>query len=707
MAVMSKAGCNMGACHGNANGKASFKLSLRGQDPDLDLLALTHDQFARRVNPLEPDQSLLLLKATAALAHEGGQRFKKDSDEYQMVRRWIADGMRDDLATAPKLTKIEVTPREQIVVEPAGKVQLKAKATFSDGSKRDITKIAVYEPANTLVKVSADGLVTRDRFGECTVLVRYLDQQLPVRLAFVPARPDFKWQELTLNNYVDENIFTKLRSLRTNPSPLCNDETFQRRAFLDLLGILPTADEARAFLKDQRPNKRALLVDKLLTRPEFADYWALKWSDLLKVEEHQLDATGVAKFHGWIRQSIADNKPLNLFASELIASRGSTYSNAPANYYRASRDPISRAEGTAQLFLGTRLNCAQCHNHPFDRWSQDDYYNWAGLFARVDYKILENKPGDKIDKHEFKGEQVVFIAKTGEVKNPRTGKAASPKFLGAEKPKVTDHHDELQALADWIASPKNPFFARTQVNRIWFHLLGRGLVDPVDDFRATNPATHPALLEALAQDFVEHKFDLQYLIRTIMNSRAYQLSSEPNATNADDELNYSHNTIRRLTAEQLIDCQAQVAGVPLKLNGLPEMQRVAQLPGALPQKRRSEVSVGIEQFLKVFGKPQRLLTSECERSNETTLGQAFQLVSGPTVNELITSPNNRLAKLLASGKANHEVIEELYWTALTRAPAASELQKAYAHLDAAKDRRSGLEDLLWSLLNAKEFILRK
>ncbi|PYI87433.1 MAG: hypothetical protein DME26_06190, partial [Verrucomicrobia bacterium] len=575
MAVLSKAGCNAGACHGNANGKAGFKLSLRGEDGDLDFKALTRDMFGRRTEPADPDQSLILLKATMQLAHEGGQRFKKDSDEYRILQGWIAAGTPQDLVNAPALKRLEVSPADRIVIEPDEEVRVQVRAIFSDGSSRDVTKMAVYEAANGLAKVSPDGLVTREGMGETTVLVRYLHAQVPVRLAFVPARPNFLWKNPASNNYIDEHIFAKLRTLRLNPSDLCADNDFIRRAYLDLLGLVPTAEEARAFVNDdgvvaadvrrrsltsprvddsashRRLQKRARLIDQLLERPEFADFWALKWGDLLRAEERLLDRKGIETFQRWIRQSIAEHKPLDQFARELIAARGSTYQNPPANFYRAIRDPVGRGEAVAQVFLGTRLQCAQCHNHPFDKWTQDDYYDWAGLFARVNYKVLENRRRDNNDGHEFKGEQIIYVANKGEVKNPRKGKPAEPRFLGQPQPvseqlvgslappteptesavgrgyrraavQSDSDRDELDALAAWITSPDNPFFARAQVNRIWFHLMGRGIVDPIDDFRATNPASHPALLDALAADFVKHKFDLRHIIRLIMNSRTYQ-----------------------------------------------------------------------------------------------------------------------------------------------------------------------------------------
>ncbi|HYV26010.1 MAG TPA: DUF1549 and DUF1553 domain-containing protein, partial [Candidatus Eisenbacteria bacterium] len=630
-------------------------------------------------------------------------------------------------------------------VEPASEVQLQVRAFFSDGTTRDVTSLAVYHPANSLAEVSHDGLLQRKGLGETTVLVRFLQCQEPVRVAFVPARPGFKWAKTPGNNYIDAHIFAKLRMLRMNPSELCSDEMFLRRAYLDLLGILPTIDETSAFVAAdvrrrttspavhetsaslrRRLQERARLIDQLLERPEFADFWALKWADLLHVEAHSLDQKGVQNFHHWIRQSVVENKPLDQFVRELITSRGSTYSRPAANFYRPNRDPASRAKVAAQVFLGTRLQCAECHNHPSDRWTQDDYYDWAGLFARVNYKVIENKREISSDEHEWNGEQIVFAARGGSMKNPRTGKDAQPRFLGETFSPTTDgirntkynvrtaphptfatpDPDPLAALAVWLTSPSNTLFARVQANRIWFQLMGRGLVDPPDDFRATNPASHPELLDALAEDFVKHKFDVRYLIRLIMNSRTYQLTSEPNETNAGDEMNFSHTLVRRLGAEQLLDCQSQATGVPLKFAGYPVGFRAAQLPGVRPESKGKRRANQSDQFLEIFGKPPRLLATDTERSCECNMGQAFQMISGPTVNELLAEKENRVSRLLAAGKTKREILEELFWTALTRSPTRAELDDFLPGLESAKDRRAELEDILWGLLNSKDFLFR-
>jgi hypothetical protein len=701
MAVLSKAGCNAGTCHGNKNGKGGFKLSLRGENPEQDYQSLTRDIFSRRVDLVQPEASLILLKPTTAVPHEGGQRFKPESEGYAILKRWVAARMPNDIQAAPVLKRIEVTPKEQVLVEPAREVQLQVRAEFSDGTARDITSLAVYDPATPLVEITPEGRARGKSSGESTVLVRYLNCQEPVRLAFVPARPEFKWRKLAGNNYIDDYIFAKLKLLRVNASELSSDAVFLRRAYLDLIGILPSADEAQAFLKDRSRGKRGRIIEQLLERPEHADFWALKWADLLRAEAHSLDQKGVQNFHHWIRQSVAENKPLDQFARELLFARGSTYQNPAANYYRPNRDPTTRAKSTAQIFLGTRLQCAECHNHPHERWTQDDYYDWAGMFARVKYKVLENKRDISSDEHEWKGEQVVFPARSGAIKNLRTGKDAVPRFLGQSVP---EENPDLDALAQWLAT--NSVFARVQVNRIWYHLMGRGLVDPPDDFRATNPASHPQLLDALAEDFVKHNFDVRYLIRLIMNSRAYQVSSVPNDTNADDEINYSHTLARRLGAEQLLDCQSQVAGVPLKFSGYPRGMRAAQLPGVRPEAKGQRRANQLDRFLELFGKPPRLLTTDTERSCECNMGQAFQLISGPTVNQMLGEKENRITQLIAANKTNCEMLDELFWAALTRLPTEKEMAELLPRLDQTKDVRAELEDVLWGLLNSKEFVFR-
>ncbi len=705
MQTLSKSGCNLGTCHGNANGKGGFKISLRGQDAKLDYLVLTHDQMSRRINVQEPDKSLLLLKATMQQAHEGGRRFARDSYEYRVLRDWIAAGAPSDVEQAPKLEKLVVKPTTEFVLEPTAEVQITAEAHFADGSRRDVTTTAVYETSNKLVDVSPAGVVQRNDFGESTVLVRYLNRQLPVRLAFVPDRPGFTWPKPPEVNYVDKLVFAKLQDLRIAPSEICDDVTFLRRAYLDLLGFAPTGPEAEAFLKDKNPDKRNELIDRLLDRSEYADYWALKYADLLRVEEKTLDRKGVQNFYYWIRRWIEHDRPMNEFAAEVVSGRGDTYTSPAAGYYRAQRDPVLRAETTAQVFLGVRLQCAKCHNHPFDRWTQTDYYRWTNLFARVGYKVFENTQYDKNDKHQFEGKQVVVGKRSGDVDDPRTGEPRAPRMLGAGID-LPEDADRLRGLADWLADDANPFFAQSQVNRVWFHLMGRGIVDPIDDFRATNPATHPELLKALADDFVKHDFRLKPLVRTIMRSRTYQLASTTNDTNATDEINYSHALVRSLSAEQTLDSLTRVTGAGVKFAGYPAGMRAGQLPGVRPVRDRETVE-SADRFLTKFGKPPRLLSCECERSSDLALGQVFELIGGTVMVELLNKPGNRVDDGLEAGKSPDSMLAGLYWNALNRPPTDDERKLMLAHIEQAQDRRAAWQDVVWALVNSKEFLLRR
>ena len=811
MAVLSKAGCNLGTCHGNARGKGGFQISLRGQDPTGDFAILTRDWSSRRANVSEPDLSLMLLKPTQQIAHEGGKRFENDSAEYRILRTWIAAGMPFDSEDAPKLTKLIVTPREAFLganhaahlpvpsppssgervrvrgpegdgaaplqtkstLPPAPRrgegtrtdeeqnkepltlplspqsrgegtkpederqsrrarwqLQLAATAEFSDGSTRDVTKQAVYELAQPIADVSHDGLVTGRSVGETTVLVRYLNQQVGVRVAFIPERPDFAKSPLVPANFIDDLVFAKLDQLRINPSDVSDDATFVRRVHLDLLGLLPTANEARAFVADRAADKRTRLIDSLLERPEFADWWALKWSDLLRIEEKTLDRKGVENFHGWLRDCFATNKPLDQMIREIVAGRGSTYEVPPANFYRALRTPFERSEAVGQLFLGVRLQCSKCHNHPFDRWTQDDYYSWGSVFSTIDYKIIENRRRDDNDKHEFDGEQIVFLSTDdkhrSQAKDPRTEKVRAAKFLG-DKGRIDRTLDPLDKLAAWLTDPSNDRFVQMLANRTWQQVMGRGIVDPVDDFRATNPAANPALLNRLANELRGGRsltqgdrtdptdptrasrlpFDLRHLLRVILNSQTYQLASEPNDTNREDETNFSRSLARRLSAEQLLDAVSQITDEPLEFAGYPRGPRAGQLPSVGLLRRRDGRPSDADRFLKAFGKPPRLQSCDCERSEETTLGQTFQLVSGSLVNRMLATSGNRLDDLLNSKRSSSEIITELFWTMLTRAPTEEELRTATPFFEKSSNRRLALEDITWGLLNSHEFLLRR
>lgn len=699
--VLTRAGCNLGACHGAQTGKGELTLSLRGENPVLDHKALV-EHF---VNLGSPEKSFLLRKATLEVKHEGGRRFEKDSESYGLLLRWIAEGAKRDLPGEPTLVRLTASPEEKVLFEPETSIQLAVTAHYSDGTSREVNRWAIFEPTSLNVEVSTEGLVESHRSGETTVNIRYLGQQAPVRLAFVPERPGFVWSNSPAHNFIDEILQKRWRTLRLNPSDPCDDATFLRRVHLDLLGLIPTEKETNTFLTDPDPNKRAKLVDDLLQRPEFSDFWALKWADLLRVEEKVLDNRGVAAFHGWIRKSIAENKSLDRFAREVVSSLGSTYEVAASNYYRSLRAPDQRAEAVAQIFLGVRLNCAKCHNHPFERWTMDDYYQFSAVFDGIGYEIKENKRYDKNDQNNFVGEQVVKFIDKRELKDPRTKTDPTPRLLGESKPLAADPK-RLEKLGAWMTSPDHPLFARAQINRVWFHLMGRGIVDPVDDFRATNPPVNPALLDALAADFVKHGFDLRHAIRTICASHAYQLASAPNETNVDDEIHFTHALPRRLSAEQLLDSAYLALGGLPTFEGYDDPLRAAQLPGVQAVYRPKNPTNG-DRFVRLFGKPPRLTNSDTERTTDTSLAQVFELTSGATLNELLTRKGNRIDQLFAESLSEEDLVNRLYRIVLTRSPNSEELGATAAYLKRSENRREAVEDLAWSLLNAKEFLLRQ
>jgi hypothetical protein len=517
---------------------------------------------------------------------------------------------------------------------------------------------------------------------------------LAVRLTYLQPKSGFSWSAPAANNYVDELVFRKLKMLSILPSELCSDQEFVRRVHLDLCGVLPTPEETQAFLASGDQDKRANLIDRLLERPEYADLWTLKWLDVLRSNRKTIQLKGTYVYQDWLHERIARNTPLDQIVRELLTANGSTFANPPANFYRVARDPQNLAETTAELFFGIRMQCGKCHNHPFERWTQDDYYSMAAFFARVKQKkdTVEAGTGPQgID-----GAELIYSDRSGEVVQPRTGKAMAPKFLGGSLATIPPGKDRRAVLADWLTSPANPFFARSVANRIWFHLVGRGIVDPVDDFRDSNPAANDELLDALARDFAGHQFDLKHLIRVILNSRTYQLSAQTNEYNKEDNKYFSHAVTRLLTAEQLLDAICAATGVPEKFAGLPMGTRATQLPDG-------EVN---HVFLKTFGQPARELACECEREGDSNLAQALQLINGPTINDKVRNPNNRLGKLLTRKAPDTEILNSIYLATLSRLPVEGEVKASLEHVAKSPDKRKAWEDLQWALLNSKEFLFR-
>jgi Protein of unknown function (DUF1553)/Protein of unknown function (DUF1549) len=690
--VLTKAGCNQGACHGTPTGKNGFRLSLRGYNAALDFVTLARENGDRRTNPFEPDASLILLKGTGRIPHEGGKRMGIDSFSYRVLHDWIAGGVRPDPAATPALSELVVTPPARILDDPAREQQLVVRARFVDGSTRDVTRLARYGATDSAVAgVDDDGRVVKKKRGETTILISYEHLVAGVRLIFREPVPGLVWVDPVENNFIDRHVFAKLKLLQIPPSALSSDAQFCRRAYLDVIGLVPTPEEVVTFLNDRRTDRRARLINELLERPEYVDFWALKWADRLGCNQRFTGVKGAISFHRWIRDQIALNVPLDQFVRTIVTAKGPNFTHPPASFYRRIRNPEDAVETVSQVFMGVRVGCAKCHNHVAERWTQDDYYGMAAFFSQVKYK---NGPQNFAL---YNKEETVYLVSDSEVRQPRTGVVMRPKPLGDEPVEVKGDEDRRETLADWLVSPSNPFFAKAAVNRIWYNLMGRGIVEPVDDFRETNPPASAELLKALADDFVAHGFDVKRTIRLILNSRVYQLSSLANPFNAEDGRYFSHAMVRMLSAEQLLDSSCLAAGVPEKLFNLPPGTRAAQVPdGEL-----------VHPFLKDFGQPARADACECERGSDSTLEQALQIVGGRTLHSKVIAPDNRIGKLIKSGADDATVVDQLFLATLSRYPIASERSLALSELAArANDRRRSAEDLFWTLMNHPEFLFQ-
>jgi hypothetical protein len=691
--VLTRAGCNSGACHGTPAGKNGFRLSLRGYDPGPDHHALTRELGGRRIDRPDPDRSLLLLKATARVPHEGGRKLDPAGHEYRLVRDWIAQGAADDRDRSPRPKALRVDPPEALLDAPATTLRLRVTAAFPDGPGRDVTHLTRFTSSDEAVaRVGPDGTVTKGKPGEAVVTAEYLGLMAPAVVLFRDPKPGYRWPDPPAANYVDRHVHAKLELLQVDPAPPCGDEVFVRRATLDATGRLPTPDAVRAFLADPDPGKRAKLIDDLLGRPEFADWWALKWSDRLGVNQRFVGVTGAAKYHRWVRGMMAANVPEDVFARAVLTAAGGNYATPPAGFYRRLRNPQDRAEEIAQLFLGVRVQCARCHNHPGENWTQDDYYGVAAFFARVKYR------DGPFFNHLYDKEETVLTPHDGELAHPRTGAAVAPKFPGGPAADPGPGADRRGAFAAWLTSPDNPYFARAAANRVWFHLLGRGIVDPVDDFRGTNPPGVPALLDALAADLAAHRFDRKHLIRTVMNSRVYQASGRAAGPGDEDGRYFSRYVPRRLGAEALLDAIGDATGVADKFRGFPAGTRAVQLPdGEFPHP-----------FLQAFGRPARASACECERAADTTLHTALLLQGGDFLQRKLADPAGRAARLAGSDRSDREVIEELFLATLSRRPTAAEADTLLAGFAArpGRTRRQNAEDALHALLNHPEFLFQ-
>jgi hypothetical protein len=692
--ILAAAGCSTGPCHGKARGQNGFQLSLLGFDPEFDYAAITQEARGRRVFPAAPEKSLLLLKASGQVPHGGGIRLEVGSEPYELVRKWIADGVPRRSESDPLLEKITVEPKERNLRVKSPQ-QLAVMAHYSDGTTRDVTNVAAFQSnESAIANVDRDGLVkTGPLPGEAAIMARYLDKIAIANIAIpqpnpVPAEV---YADLPRQNFIDEHVWTKLQGLGIRPSQPSSESTWLRRVYVDLIGRLPSADEARAFLEDSSPAKRTRLVDDLLARPEYADFWANKWADLLRPNPYRVGIKAVFNFDNWIRESFRQNKPYDQFVREIVAAKGSTWTNGAATLFRDRRDPAELTTIVSQLFLGVRLECAKCHQHPFEVWGQDDFYSLAAYFARVGRK------GTGLSPPISGGEEVMYLSSKGSVTHPLTGEVMAPRPLLGEAPQLGDDDDPRDALAEWITSEENPYFAQVIVNRVWADLMGRGIVEPVDDLRATNPPSNGPLLEALAADFREHGCDLKHLMRTITSSYVYGLSSLPNDSNTADTQNYSRHYRRRLRGEVLLDAASDITGVPETFAAMPSGSRAMQVwthrTGSL--------------FLDAFGRPDPNQDPPCERTDDTTVVQALHLMNAPNLHRKITDNGGRAAKLAATTLPVEQIVEELYLAIYSRYPQPEELkvcQEIFARDDVS--RRQVIEDLMWAMMNTPEFVFK-
>ena len=698
--IFSKLGCNSGGCHGKSGGQNGFALSLLGFVPELDYQTLVKENRGRRILPSVPEYSLLLLKAAGQMAHAGGKRMEVGSDEYKLIRRWIASGAPFGNPDDPTVAKITVVPEQRLITRHH-RQQFAVLAHYTDGSVIDVTQRAQYESNDTDVAIVDGAALVRalDLSGEAAVMARYQSQVATFR-ATVPLGMKIPEYTFEHRNLVDQATHKKWRELGIVPSELCTDEQFIRRVSLDISGTLPTPAQVEAFKKDADPAKRDKLIDALLETPEYSYYFANRWADILRVKRGQNNparAFGTFSFHNWIRQSIAQDKPYDQFVREIIGAIGDENKAPPTMWFRDLQKPEQFVDDACQLFLGVRMACAQCHHHPYEKWSQDDYWGMAAFFGQIGRKAVP-VPGVS-NQNQQTQRQVIFNKGTGTVQNLRTKTTAVMKALDAEPVKLNPGEDPRHRLIDWMTEAKNPFFARSVANRYWAHFFGKGIVDPLDDMRVTNPPTNPELLDALAKELIDSKFSLKHLIKVITKSRTYQLSAMPNQFNKHDKRNYARYYPRRMPAEVLYDAVSQVTGAPARFNGLPQDKHAPQRAIMLPDESFASY------FLDVFGRPQRISACECERVSEANLAQALHLLNSQEIQAKLSFNGGRADQFSKDKRADEAKIRELFLWALARQPDQAQLDHALNIIQNAKDRRTAYEDVIWALINTKEFIL--
>ncbi len=693
MPVFMREGCNTGACHGSARGQDGFMLSLFGYDPNGDHFRLTREMAGRRINLAIPEESLLVEKSIEAVPHTGGKLFEKGSDSWKTLVEWVATGAGNDKPEeVPTVTDLVLYP-PKLVLEGAGTTQqLTVRARYSDGHDRDVTNLAVFMTSNEpTAAVDQSGEVKAGKRGEAFIMARFDTKTVGIQCIVIPEDLEYTRPSPEEANYIDQLVHDKLHRLRIIPSGDASDEAFLRRVYLDIIGQLPTVEEHRAFMADKAPDKRAKLIDQLLDRKEFTEMWVMKWSELLQIRSNNNINQGISYkaallYHNWLKERIAQNEPFDEVVRELLSASGGTFTNPATNFYQVERDRLKLAENVAQVFMGMRLQCAQCHNHPFDRWTMDDYFGWAAFFAQIGRK-------GGVDPRE----QVIYNRGSGETKHTVGGQVMAPRFLGGETPDVRGK-DRRQVLGDWLASPENPFFARNIANIVWAHFFGIGIIEPVDDVRVSNPPSNPELLEALADRFQgEYDYDFKQLVRDICNSKTYQRTTKSNVTNESDLTNFSKARIRRQRAEILLDTITQVTDTKNKFKGLPLGSRAVQIADGQTT----------DYFLTTFGRATRQTVCSCEVKMDPSLSQALHLMNGPTVSRKIEE-GGVVKAMLDAGRTPQEIIEEIYVRSLTRQPTAEEKKQLLAEVQSVgedrKEKELVLNDIFWAVLNSKEFM---
>ena len=685
MPVFLKAGCNTGSCHGSARGQDRFMLSLFGYDPEGDHYRITREQGTRRINLAVPEESMLVEKSIGAVPHTGGKLFSKDSEHWKTLVNWLKKGALDDPKDIAKPEKLELYPPELLLEGDGATQQMTVLARYTDGTTRDVTKLTVFQSNNELsASIDEDGLVTAGKRGEAFIMARFNVFTVGIQAVVIPKNLKYQRPQLPANNYVDSLVHEKLHKLRITQSGLCSDEVFLRRIFLDVVGMTPKKEDYDRFVSDKSPDKRSKLIDDLLERKEFTEIWVMKFAELLQIQTDDnqgMSYKSTLLYFNWLKDRIANNMPMDQIVRELLTSTGGTFVNPSTNYYQVERDNLKITENVAQVFMGMRIQCAQCHNHPFDQWTQNDYYSFASFFSQVGRKRGADPR-----------ESIIYNRKSGEINHPVHKKPMPPKFLGGETPELKSGDDRRAILANWLASPENPFFARNLANLVWAHFFGQGIIEPVDDVRVSNPPSNPQLLDELAKKFTAYNYDFKKLVRDVCNSRTYQLTTQTNPTNEGDLRNFARAQLRRLRAEVLLDVITQVTETKNKFQGLPLGAKAIQIADG-------RVS---NYFLSTFGRAKRETVCSCEVVMEPSLSQALHLLNGDVTNTRLKQ-GKVIDKLLKEGRNSGEIIENLYLRCYSRMPTEAEKANLLASLD-QEDPDNGLMDIFWALLNSKEFV---